>query len=293
LEAKRGATDISQFRSNENTNHLPATKMTSNRLRNSSYSVLLLAATVATCFLVSATAAHRGVGSSWGACRGGGGCHRRARFRDDGHNYHWRRRAEQYHNRGHHHHRASPLDFLADILSTPVYDTSSNDNPNSLMRQSEESRLRRAQQSSPQFDIQELEDSYELTMEVPGMDAKDLSVELEDNDLLRVSGSRQFTSGGGQVVETKFDQTFSLEDVDTEHVKVTLSNGLLKISAPKKVTQVTRLVIQQEQPTEELLVKKTVMGKTIHSVKESGNRGDEPVAGEVDAGLSISKEETM
>jgi HSP20 family molecular chaperone IbpA len=265
--------------------------MTSNRLCSSSYSVLLLAATVAICFLVSAAAAG---GSNWGACRGAcrGTSHHRSRFRDDGHNYHWRRRAEQYRNRGHHHAAASsPFDFMADILSTPVYYTSSNGNPNSLMRQSEESRLRRAQQSSPRFDIQELEDAYELTMEVPGMEAKDLSVELEDNDLLRVSGSRRFTSEGGQVVETKFDQSFSLEDVETEHVKVTLSNGLLKISAPKKVTQVTRLIIEQEQPTEEVHVKKTVMGKKINSVTESGSGGDEPVA-EVDD-LSIFKEETM
>lgn len=192
-----------------------------------------------------------------------------------------RSRDGEYHRR-HHKGRSSLTDLVSDLFSISVYDDNpKQQNTNSLMRQSK-AHLNRMERSSPHYDIDELDDRYELTMEVPGMDASDLSVELEENDLLRISGTRRRASPNGEQIEMKFDQTFSLEDVDTDNLKVTLSNGLLRISAPKKVTQVTRLTIEQEEPTEDdrLQVNKTVMEKVIRALKEKAEIDDrvaEPV----------------
>lgn len=100
--------------------------------------------------------------------------------------------------------------------------------------------------TTPRYDITETDDSYELMMEIPGVSVKDLTVELEDNSVLRIQGSRR---GFGPSVT--FEQSFVLQDVDTDRIMVNLSNGLLKITAPKRAPSVVRLGIQQVTGDEE------------------------------------------
>jgi HSP20 family molecular chaperone IbpA len=76
--------------------------------------------------------------------------------------------------------------------------------------------------------------------------AKDLQVELENESLLRIRGSRPSMSGGlQQAAVMDFDQSFQLdEDVDPASLQVTLYNGILQVSASKKETVVQRLEIR-------------------------------------------------
>ena len=74
----------------------------------------------------------------------------------------------------------------------------------------------------------------ELTMEVPGVAAEDLSVEIEDGDVLHVRGGRIVREGGSSA-QSEFDQAFQLdEDIDVENIEVTLASGILTVSAPRK-----------------------------------------------------------
>lgn len=135
-----------------------------------------------------------------------------------------------------------PFDLVSDIFSMPVY-------ANSLMRQQQKQLSRHSPSPShsmtPAYAVSEdLETGMiELTMEIPGVAAKDVSVELEDNKLLRVKGSRILKQHGSSA-EYQFDQMFQLdEDVDPERLKVSLSSGILRISAPKKEKVVKKLPV--------------------------------------------------
>merc|ERR1712137_1365046 len=91
--------------------------------------------------------------------------------------------------------------------------------------------------------------------DIPGVSAKELSIELENDSVLCISGSRQHKNqnggggggggGGGMTTESKFEQRFQMDnDVDPEGLEVTLSHGVLRVSAPKKEKVVKRLEIK-------------------------------------------------
>lgn len=137
------------------------------------------------------------------------------------------RRAYNYHRRSPH------IDLMSDMLSLPVYF-------NSLFQQQQEQTLRNAQ-SDPAYHVQELPNGMiELTMDVPGVAAADLSVELiEDGTMLHVSGSRRQHDS-----VTEFDKLFRLDkDVDAAKLSVKLSGGVLTVTAPKKEKVVKKLPI--------------------------------------------------
>jgi HSP20 family molecular chaperone IbpA len=170
---------------------------------------------------------------------------------------------------------------LTDILSIPIY-------TNSLARQSD-AQLEQMQVSAPRYDIQELAEGYELTMEVPGVSADNLMVEVEDESLLRVSGTREHHGAGRVAVETKFDQTFSLDNVDTSEIKVTLSNGILRITAPKKEKVLKRLLIEQNEAKAAELPVKAVGDKAL---EESASETEQPPDETID-GLTMSPEQNI
>lgn len=139
-----------------------------------------------------------------------------------------------------HNHRSSGIDLLSDIFSVPIY-------MNTLLRQ-QEAQLDRMERSIPRYDISETEaGSYELTLEIPGVEAKDLSIELQGNHQLRVSGTRRYQQHGS-TFESTFDQTFTLENVNIDELKVTLSAGILRISAPKQEKATRKLSIEEIIP---------------------------------------------
>merc|ERR1711862_477648 len=100
---------------------------------------------------------------------------------------------------------------------------------------------------SPQSSITQDSDSglKELTMEVPGFKAEDLEIEIENDRLLRIKGSRQHKVNISSI-EKSFDQMFQLDpNTDTENLKVSLADGILYVQAPRKETKTKKLVIDQ------------------------------------------------
>jgi HSP20 family protein len=93
---------------------------------------------------------------------------------------------------------------------------------------------------SPPADIYETEDSIVLKVELPGVDIKDVKVELKEN-VLTLSGDRRFTKNLKEEhfhrMEScygTFQREFNLPKVaDEKGVKANLKDGVLEIKVAK------------------------------------------------------------
>lgn len=93
---------------------------------------------------------------------------------------------------------------------------------------------------APNIDISETEKQYLIDVEIPGMDKKDIDLNVERNTLT-ISGERRFEKKEeGKTfhrVETSygsFSRSFTLpENVDFETISATYHNGILSITVDK------------------------------------------------------------
>lgn len=85
------------------------------------------------------------------------------------------------------------------------------------------------------FQVQEDEKTYTISVDVPGVKAEDMEMQLvENNQALHLRGGRRFQNGDA-FDETKFERRFTIgADIDVENINAELSNGVLTIVAPKK-----------------------------------------------------------
>ena len=93
----------------------------------------------------------------------------------------------------------------------------------------------------PNVDVYETEDSYVLKADLPGVNKKDIKIDVNDNTLT-FKGERKFeekTEKDNYVrVERSygsFTKSFTLSDnVDTENIKASYKDGVLEITLAKK-----------------------------------------------------------
>ena len=87
----------------------------------------------------------------------------------------------------------------------------------------------------PQFELREINDSYQIFAEIPGMSKKDINLEVVDNSL-RISGekSRDEKDYISEYSYGKFERTFNLpDDVILDKVSAKMKDGILAIYVPK------------------------------------------------------------
>ena len=89
--------------------------------------------------------------------------------------------------------------------------------------------------SSPQLNhlFDEDEKNYYSSVDIPGMNAEDITIETK-NGTLSVKAERECNSGGSQ---TKKSYSFTSNiptDVDADQIKVHYENGVLEFVMPKK-----------------------------------------------------------
>jgi HSP20 family molecular chaperone IbpA len=178
-----------------------------------------------------------------------------------------------------------PFDLVSDIFSMPVY-------VNSLMRQQQKQLSRHSPSHShsmtPSYAVSEDVETgiIELSMEIPGVLPNDISVELEDNKLLRIKGSRSLKQHGS-FAEYQFDQVFQLdEDVDPERLTVSLSSGILRITAPKKEKVIKKLHVDTVDGDAIILEAKAVTDEVEEATENVTNEVQEIT---ID-GMTISEE---
>ena len=95
----------------------------------------------------------------------------------------------------------------------------------------------------PSVDINELDDTFQLFVDIPGVDPKDVEITLEAG-MLTISGERfmQDANAGENVIRRRtergsgrFYRRFLLpETVDADKVKATDRHGVLEILIPKQ-----------------------------------------------------------
>jgi HSP20 family protein len=100
----------------------------------------------------------------------------------------------------------------------------------------------------PLVNINEADKEYIVTMELPGVQKKDLDVSI-DGDQLVVTAERseKVESEEGllrrEIRSEKFRRSFTLSQViDRDNIKAKLENGVLKVTLPKKAESVGRKI---------------------------------------------------
>ncbi len=95
---------------------------------------------------------------------------------------------------------------------------------------------------SPRTSLYEDGDNFEIRAEVPGVDKKDLTVNIQGN-YLEISGSRTVDVPEGYKVHraergsTTFSRSFTLPaEVDADKASASLKNGMLYLILPKSET---------------------------------------------------------
>ncbi len=91
----------------------------------------------------------------------------------------------------------------------------------------------------PKVNVYEYDDKIGIVAEIPGLDKKNVSVEVEDQ-VLTISGDKHgFDDSGGKCItrelkQSSFKRSFNLgEHLDGEDVSATFKDGMLSISIPK------------------------------------------------------------
>lgn len=96
--------------------------------------------------------------------------------------------------------------------------------------------------------VEEKENEYEFTVEVPGIEKKDINITLE-NGYLSIVATKNYSEEKNyirkEIREGKYSRAFYIgNDCDEENVKASFENGLLFINIPKKVEKETKKIIE-------------------------------------------------
>lgn len=102
--------------------------------------------------------------------------------------------------------------------------------------------------SYPKVDVIDTEDSIEFEAEIPGLDKKDVSVEIEEG-ILSISGEKRIKEEENitylkkELKKSSFKRSFKLSNsFNHKAIKAKFENGLLFISVPKKKPEKSKKV---------------------------------------------------
>ena len=104
----------------------------------------------------------------------------------------------------------------------------------------------------PQIDIDETDKEVRITAELPGLEEKDVNLEIA-NGVLLISGEKKSESEDKDLRFTeryfgRFERRIPLQDVDEDKVSAAFKNGVLTITAPKSAeakSNVRRIAINR------------------------------------------------
>lgn len=102
-------------------------------------------------------------------------------------------------------------------------------------------------QFAPAANIEELDNSFEVRMAIPGMDKKDINVELDGN-ILTISSNKETTEEDKQknymrkeYSYSSFARSFTLpENIKVEAINAGYENGELVVNMPKQEVSVSK-----------------------------------------------------
>jgi HSP20 family protein len=90
--------------------------------------------------------------------------------------------------------------------------------------------------------IEELESDYIVTVEVPGVSKKDITIDYDDSYLTISVEKKEENSNKKylrkEITETSFSRSFYLENVNEDKIKAKLEDGILTIKIEKSKPEV-------------------------------------------------------
>ena len=98
-------------------------------------------------------------------------------------------------------------------------------------------------------DIYEKDNVYYLEMDIPGFDKSDVNIEIDDNDYLTITAEKNNENTEEDENKNyirkersygKYQRSFYISGIDKENVEASFSNGILKVTMPKKVEEKSR-----------------------------------------------------
>ncbi len=90
----------------------------------------------------------------------------------------------------------------------------------------------------PSFEVLDMDTSYRVRAELPGMDKKDINIEIQ-NDVLIISGEKKYNnenldSNYSEFSYGEFSRSFNLpDDVKGNNIKASMRNGILALEIPR------------------------------------------------------------
>jgi HSP20 family protein len=140
----------------------------------------------------------------------------------------------------------------------------------------------------PACEIEESENHFFMSVDLPGMKKEDIKIEMHDN-VLTLSGERRKEdrhSGTGNAYEYEksygfFQRTFTLPStIDAEKIEASYQNGVLEVLLPKS-SQATARNIQIQEGNESLRSKRslgsTKSSETKVSVTDKSEKVEKPL----------------
>ena len=101
-------------------------------------------------------------------------------------------------------------------------------------------------------DVYEKDGNYNIEMDIPGYEKKDIAIEC-DNGVLSITAEKTQESNEEaedkkyirrERVYGKLSRSFTFDDIDEEAINAEFNNGILKVIVPKKEKQDTKKVIE-------------------------------------------------
>ncbi|MDP4118674.1 MAG: Hsp20/alpha crystallin family protein [Bacillota bacterium] len=97
--------------------------------------------------------------------------------------------------------------------------------------------------SNFKVDVRDKKDAYIIDAEMPGVDKKNVNIDIDDNMLTiwaNVSENTEQKDEDGNYLRRErrtgsFKRSFSLENVKADEIKAEMNNGVLTIYCPKKL----------------------------------------------------------
>lgn len=98
----------------------------------------------------------------------------------------------------------------------------------------------------PRTNVQETDDAFVFTMEMPGLDKQDVSVNIE-GDTLIVKGEKSEKHEEKGLIRreyraARFERSFNVNGISREGVKAKMENGILSVTLPKAPEKVGRKI---------------------------------------------------
>ena len=137
------------------------------------------------------------------------------------------------------------------------------EHPRELLRRQQQKQLELWDRSSNptiqlvQYQIRDTDLEFMVALDVPGVLAEDIDVALEnDSQVLAISGEREKLGEHGSTYRVPFAQKFFLEDetIDIDKFSASLKNGVLVVTAPKRVSERTRKIPVVSEEEEEQFI---------------------------------------